>query len=187
MRSVNVTLWSIVVSFSYRTSEGDTVIVNRGAGGCCGEIPMDPSNSKCNKSKPFDRADGEPLNVTEGDGEHENLLAIDVQINVHHVGGKLAGGILGGTLLRECGATSSGHSLVPCTALYALFSTHEHCRGPFAKSINEMNNRPDKPLVVKCTFDRSSKKISFSSARNCSYDLLKTKVSYINGCNSIIY
>ena len=105
MRS-NVTLWSIIVSFSYRTSEGDTVIVNRGAGGCCREIPMDPSNSKCNKSKPFDRADGEPLNVTEGDGEHENLLAIDVQINVHHVGGKLVGGILGGTLLRECGATS---------------------------------------------------------------------------------
>ncbi|KZP21090.1 hypothetical protein FIBSPDRAFT_861001 [Athelia psychrophila] len=39
-----------------------------------------------------------------------------------------------------------------------------------------MNNRPDRPLVVKCTFDRWNKRITFSSARNCSYDLLKNKV-----------
>ena len=33
-------------------------------------------------------ADGEPLDVTEGDGERENLSVFDVQINVHHVGGR---------------------------------------------------------------------------------------------------
>ncbi|KAG9312851.1 hypothetical protein JVU11DRAFT_6282 [Chiua virens] len=36
--------------------------------------------------------------------------------------------------------------------------------------------RPDRPLVVKCTFDRWNKHISFASAKNCSYDLLKNKV-----------
>ncbi|TFK74976.1 hypothetical protein BDN72DRAFT_955324 [Pluteus cervinus] len=36
-------------------------------------------------------------------------------------------------------------------------------------------NLPDK-LVVKCTFDNKSKKITFHSARNCSYDVLKGKI-----------
>lgn len=36
--------------------------------------------------------------------------------------------------------------------------------------------RPDRPLVVKCTFDRWNKHINFASAKNCSYDLLKNKV-----------
>ncbi|KAH0836543.1 hypothetical protein J3R83DRAFT_8216 [Lanmaoa asiatica] len=36
--------------------------------------------------------------------------------------------------------------------------------------------RPDRPLVVKCTFDRWNKHISFASAKNCSYDLLKNKI-----------
>jgi hypothetical protein len=35
---------------------------------------------------------------------------------------------------------------------------------------------PDRPLVVKCTFDKSHKKIIFQSVRNCSYDVLKRKV-----------
>ncbi|KAJ7656338.1 hypothetical protein DFH06DRAFT_470398 [Mycena polygramma] len=39
-----------------------------------------------------------------------------------------------------------------------------------------MDRRPDRPLVVKCTFDRWNKRITFSSARNCSYDLLRHKV-----------
>ncbi|KAH7920383.1 hypothetical protein BV22DRAFT_1039929 [Leucogyrophana mollusca] len=39
-----------------------------------------------------------------------------------------------------------------------------------------MYSRPDRPLVVKCTFDRWNKRITFSSARNCSYDLLRNKV-----------
>jgi hypothetical protein len=95
MRSVNVTLRSIVVSFSNRTSKGDTVIVDRGAIGRRREIPTDSTNSERNESKPFDRANGEPLDVTERDGERENLSVFDVQINVHHVGGKLAGGMLG--------------------------------------------------------------------------------------------
>ncbi|EJD07260.1 uncharacterized protein FOMMEDRAFT_137648 [Fomitiporia mediterranea MF3/22] len=39
-----------------------------------------------------------------------------------------------------------------------------------------MSTRPDRPLIVKATFDRYNKRITFSSARNCSYDLLRTKV-----------
>ena len=78
MRSVNVTLKSIVVSFGYRTGNGDIVIVNRGAIGHHREIPTDPTNSEHNKSKPFDRVDREPLNVTEQDGECKNLSVFDV-------------------------------------------------------------------------------------------------------------
>lgn len=40
-----------------------------------------------------------------------------------------------------------------------------------------MHSRPDRPLIVKCTFDKWHKRITFSSARNCSYDLLRHKVS----------
>ncbi|KAG1780931.1 hypothetical protein EV702DRAFT_1250482 [Suillus placidus] len=36
--------------------------------------------------------------------------------------------------------------------------------------------RPDRPLVVKCAFDRWNKRISFASARNCSYQLLRNRV-----------
>ncbi|KIY71922.1 hypothetical protein CYLTODRAFT_418465 [Cylindrobasidium torrendii FP15055 ss-10] len=39
-----------------------------------------------------------------------------------------------------------------------------------------MNNRPDRPLVVKCQFDRWNKRITFSSARNCTYILLRHKI-----------
>ncbi|EIW79145.1 hypothetical protein CONPUDRAFT_145278 [Coniophora puteana RWD-64-598 SS2] len=39
-----------------------------------------------------------------------------------------------------------------------------------------MQNRPDRPLVVKCSFDRRSKRISFQSARHCSYEVLRRKV-----------
>ncbi|KAJ7017714.1 hypothetical protein C8F04DRAFT_970323 [Mycena alexandri] len=39
-----------------------------------------------------------------------------------------------------------------------------------------MDGRPDRPLLVKCTFDRWKKRITFTSARNCSYDLLRHKV-----------
>ncbi|KAJ6563759.1 hypothetical protein B0H10DRAFT_2114933 [Mycena sp. CBHHK59/15] len=44
-----------------------------------------------------------------------------------------------------------------------------------------MDKRPDRPLVVKCTFDRWNKRITFSSARNCSYDLLRHKVEQCGG------
>ncbi|TFK51852.1 hypothetical protein OE88DRAFT_1718587 [Heliocybe sulcata] len=37
-------------------------------------------------------------------------------------------------------------------------------------------SRPDRTLVVKCTFDRWNKRITFSSARNCSYGLLRNRV-----------
>ena len=69
--------------------KGDTVIVDRGSIGHRREISTDPTNGECNKSKPFDRTDGEPLDVTEGDGECENLSVFDVQVNIHHVGDKL--------------------------------------------------------------------------------------------------
>jgi hypothetical protein len=93
MKFVNVTLRSIVVSVIKGTSKGDAVIVDGGAVRCHGEISTDPTNGKRHESKPFDRADGEPLDVTEGDGERENLSVLDVQINIHHVGGgKLTGG-----------------------------------------------------------------------------------------------
>ncbi|GLB41855.1 putative protein with zinc-binding domain, present in Dystrophin, CREB-binding protein [Lyophyllum shimeji] len=39
-----------------------------------------------------------------------------------------------------------------------------------------MYNRPDRPLVVKCSLDTWNKKITFSSARNCTYDVLRRKV-----------
>ncbi|KAI6126476.1 hypothetical protein EV401DRAFT_2148272 [Pisolithus croceorrhizus] len=39
-----------------------------------------------------------------------------------------------------------------------------------------MHSRPDKPLLVKCTFDGWNKRISFASARNCSYDLLRERI-----------
>ncbi|KIY49919.1 hypothetical protein FISHEDRAFT_40273, partial [Fistulina hepatica ATCC 64428] len=39
-----------------------------------------------------------------------------------------------------------------------------------------MLSLPDKPLVVKCAFDRWHKRISFASARNCSFVVLRRKV-----------
>ncbi|KAF9054481.1 hypothetical protein BJ165DRAFT_1382128 [Panaeolus papilionaceus] len=39
-----------------------------------------------------------------------------------------------------------------------------------------MQHLPERLLVVKCTFDKWTKRITFSSARNCSYDLLRSKV-----------
>lgn len=45
-----------------------------------------------------------------------------------------------------------------------------------------MHGRPERPLLVKCTFDRWNKRISFASARNCSYDLLRNRVRSIVPC-----
>ncbi|KAL4078724.1 hypothetical protein V8B97DRAFT_1933072 [Scleroderma yunnanense] len=39
-----------------------------------------------------------------------------------------------------------------------------------------MHGRPDRSLLVKCAFDRWNKRISFASARNCSYDLLRKRI-----------
>ncbi|KAG2011499.1 hypothetical protein CC2G_011605 [Coprinopsis cinerea AmutBmut pab1-1] len=39
-----------------------------------------------------------------------------------------------------------------------------------------LSDLPDRPLVVKCTFDKANKKITFNSARNCSFNVLKEKV-----------
>ena len=75
--------------------KGDTAIVDRGAIGRRREMSTNPTDGECNKSKPFNGADGEPLDVTAGDGECEGLLVFNGKINVHHVGGKLVGGIRG--------------------------------------------------------------------------------------------
>ncbi|KAL4245861.1 hypothetical protein ABKN59_008801 [Abortiporus biennis] len=37
-------------------------------------------------------------------------------------------------------------------------------------------SRPDKPLVVKCNYDGVNKRITFSSSKTCTYDLLKHRV-----------
>ncbi|KAG6902594.1 hypothetical protein C0995_014601 [Termitomyces sp. Mi166 len=39
-----------------------------------------------------------------------------------------------------------------------------------------MNNRTSRQLVVKCSLDSWNKKITFDSARNCTYELLRRKV-----------
>ncbi|KAG6853895.1 hypothetical protein C0991_000360 [Blastosporella zonata] len=39
-----------------------------------------------------------------------------------------------------------------------------------------MNNRSSRQLVVKCSLDSWNKKITFDSARNCTFDLLRLKV-----------
>ena len=39
-----------------------------------------------------------------------------------------------------------------------------------------MPDRPDKPLVVKCDYNTRRQKLSFTSARYCSYERLKEKV-----------
>ncbi|KAI0629363.1 hypothetical protein C8Q77DRAFT_1143553 [Trametes polyzona] len=45
--------------------------------------------------------------------------------------------------------------------------------------------RPDKPLVVKCVYeDRGGKKISYPSARICTFDNLRRQVEKIYGLNS---
>ncbi|KDQ61360.1 hypothetical protein JAAARDRAFT_30782 [Jaapia argillacea MUCL 33604] len=44
------------------------------------------------------------------------------------------------------------------------------------RDYDSMQGRADRPLVVKCTFDRWNKRITFASARNCSYDLLRDKI-----------
>jgi hypothetical protein len=49
---------------------------------------MDPTDGKCNISKPFDGADGEIHYVTRGYWEGEDLSVFDGQIDVHHGGHK---------------------------------------------------------------------------------------------------
>ncbi|OSD04772.1 hypothetical protein PYCCODRAFT_1406927 [Trametes coccinea BRFM310] len=45
--------------------------------------------------------------------------------------------------------------------------------------------RPDKPLVVKCIYeDRGNKKISYSNARACTYDVLRKQIEKTYGLNS---
>ena len=66
---------------------GDTVILDSRAIWRCRKISRDTANGKRNKSKPFERADGEPLDVTGGDGKGENLRAFigHDQIDIDHV------------------------------------------------------------------------------------------------------
>ena len=75
---------SIVVRFGNRTGKSDTVMIDGRAIGRRGKVSMRPTNGEYNKSKPLEGANGEPLNVTKGDRECENLSVFDVQINVDH-------------------------------------------------------------------------------------------------------
>ncbi|KAJ2915481.1 hypothetical protein MD484_g4936, partial [Candolleomyces efflorescens] len=50
-----------------------------------------------------------------------------------------------------------------------------------------MTNRPDRPLVVRCTFDKAHKKITFSSSQNCSFDLLRHKIEQCFSLSAATY
>ncbi|CCM00246.1 uncharacterized protein FIBRA_02275 [Fibroporia radiculosa] len=61
---------------------------------------------------------------------------------------------------------------------------HAACQGPSrmsysdygASDYNGSEPRPDKALVVKCSYDEAERKISFKSTRTCSYELLRRRV-----------
>jgi hypothetical protein len=79
----SLTIGSIVIGFD---DVGErSIIVNRRATRRFRKISTGSTDGESYKSKPFERADGKPLNVTEGDGEKENLRVVNAQINVDHV------------------------------------------------------------------------------------------------------
>ncbi|KIP04529.1 hypothetical protein PHLGIDRAFT_129451 [Phlebiopsis gigantea 11061_1 CR5-6] len=45
-----------------------------------------------------------------------------------------------------------------------------------ASEYDSAESRPDKPLVVKCNYEGVNKRITFSSSRTCTFDLLKHRV-----------
>ena len=84
----SLTLSNIVISLILSNiSVGDIIIVDSGAICCRRKISMGSANGERDKSKPFERADGEPLNVTGRDGKSENVRAFieRAQINVNHL------------------------------------------------------------------------------------------------------
>src|ERR1700723_3414106 len=114
--------------------EGDTVIVDWGTIWCRREISMGATKGECNETKPLEGADGEPLNVAEGDGECRNLLIFNLEIDVDHAGRAIviwSGSTTdykGHTLLRGWKSCSSAPVVAallaeksmrtPCTATY---------------------------------------------------------------------
>ncbi|OSX64438.1 hypothetical protein POSPLADRAFT_1138078 [Postia placenta MAD-698-R-SB12] len=50
---------------------------------------------------------------------------------------------------------------------YSDYSVSDH---------NRSETRPDKALVVKCAYDEAVRKITFSSTRTCSYELLRQRI-----------
>lgn len=54
---------------------------------------------------------------------------------------------------------------------YSDYSVSDH---------NRSETRPDKALVVKCAYDEAVRKITFSSTRTCSYELLRQRVRYLS-------
>jgi hypothetical protein len=85
----NLTLRSIVICLS-NISVGDIIIVDSGTICCRRKISMSSANCERDKPKPFERADGEPLNVTGRDRKSENARAFigRAQINVDHLEGE---------------------------------------------------------------------------------------------------
>ncbi|KZT59440.1 hypothetical protein CALCODRAFT_450060 [Calocera cornea HHB12733] len=50
-------------------------------------------------------------------------------------------------------------------------------------------DRPDRPLVVKCSYNRSMRRVTFASAVDCSFDVLRAKVEQcysLYGCQFLI-
>jgi hypothetical protein len=64
----DITLRFIIINF--RNMIKEDIVVDRGAiGNRRGKMSADSTNGECYKPKPFDREDGEPLNITAGNGE----------------------------------------------------------------------------------------------------------------------
>ena len=53
-------------------------VVNGRATDCLRKISMNTTNGECNISEPFERAKGQPLDVTEGNGECKNWTTVNV-------------------------------------------------------------------------------------------------------------
>ncbi|EIM86861.1 uncharacterized protein STEHIDRAFT_97694 [Stereum hirsutum FP-91666 SS1] len=45
----------------------------------------------------------------------------------------------------------------------------------YGSSSSLASDKPDKPLVVKCALNNRNKKVTFESARNCTYDILRQR------------
>lgn len=48
---------------------------------------------------------------------------------------------------------------------------------PIPSMLSNSSQRPDSPLIVKCLFDKSMRRITFASAATCRLDALRARVS----------
>ena len=83
-----------------------------------------------------------------------------------------------------CAARSSLRLFAVCSSRSLSCPRRRQSHMPTLGGPSIIHGRPNNQLIVKVTFDRYNKRITFSSARNCSYDLLRLKVcldTYWNG------